>query len=431
MAPFVICRSLVCCLILLATAVSAAAQTISPPVPSDRLAYVSGGKLYVGRPGATHLVPGPGNAFQPVFSFDGRWLAFLRQRWNGYNVSSQLWLARSDGSGAHAVTPTGGVSRGEFSIGDFQWSPTAEVLAVQLQNAAGFAPIRLIPAQGAAHAVPDHLSGSFLWLSDGETLAIAASSRSGYTRLDLVKGLSVRSYSVPGIGRWDPIKLAAWWPAANSIVYWLDRGGCFSCIADGTPLYAFDLQTGRTRRLGIGLIYRDWVAVSGTRLLAVTGTDRSAFFAKHLELCVASGPCETLLGNSASKISLDPAWAPNGGPMAFVVAPTWKTEGFQSPAKYWRWLDAHVLWIAQQDGSGALPASGVPKGAQDPTWTRDGHGVLFVKDGAIWFDPRLGSSTAHPIARLVPAHFVPSFQKPAFQDWYYGHMDWRDLFAWY
>lgn len=419
------CLLVVGCILLAATAASGA-QTTERVYRGDRLAYISRGKLHVGFPHA-RLVAGPGNAFQPVFSHDGQWLAFLRQHWYGYDASSQLWLARADGTGARAVTSMGGVS-----ASDFQWSPTADVLAVQLQNASGRRPIRIIPVQGAAHTVLDHLTGSFLWLSDGRTLAIAATSRSGYTRLDLVSGTRVRSYSVPGIGRYDPIKLAAWWPAANSIVYWLDRGGCFSCIADGTPLYAFDLHTGKTRRLGVGLIYRDWVAVSGTHLLAVVGRDRSAFFAKRLELCLAGGPCKALLGSRRGTISLDPVWAPSGGPMAFVVAPSWRTWGFQSPARYWSWLDRHVLWIARPDGSGAGTAGGgVPSGAQDPQWTRDGRGILFVKDGALWLDPHLGAANAFLVARLVPAHFVPDLRKPAFQDWYYGHLDWHDLFAWY
>jgi TolB protein len=189
-----------------------------------------GGRLYVGFP-AVRVVLGPGNAFEPAFSHDGRWLAFLRQRWNGYDGSSQLWLARADGSGAHAVTVMGGIG-----VGGFQWSPTADVLAVQPLGAGGQElPIRLIPVQGRARKVPEGLRGSFLWMADGRTLAIAATSASGYTRLDLVRGRRVRAYTVPGIGRFDPIRLAAWWPAAHSIVYWLDRGACSSCICHFMP----------------------------------------------------------------------------------------------------------------------------------------------------------------------------------------------------
>lgn len=118
--------------------------------------------------------------------------------------------------------------------------------------------------------------------------------------------------------------------------------------------------------------------------------------------------------------------------MAFIVAPAWNTAGFQSAAKYRSWLNAHVLWIAQPDGSGAAPARAeVPKGVQDPTWTRDGRGILFVKDGALWLDSHLGAANPHPIARLISAHAVPTFRNPAYQTWYYGHMDWHNLFAWY
>jgi hypothetical protein len=427
-----VCRLLICGLTLLATAAPAAANVAQQAYAGDRLAYISGGKLYVGYPGPPRLVLGPGSAFQPVFSYDGRWLAFLRQRWQGYAASSQqLWLARADGSGSHAVSAMGGLS-----VDGFQWSPSADVLAVQPVSTKGDSlPIRLIPVQGPAYAVPSHLQGSFLWLSDGKTLAIAATSRNGYTWLDIVSGKRVHSYSVPGVGRYDPIKLAASWPGASSIVYWLDRGGCLSCIADGTPLYAFNLHTGKTRRLGVGLIYRDWITVSGTHLLAVIGRDRSAFFNKHLEICFATGPCRALPGNRSGQIALDPAWALNGGLMAFVVAPAWKTWGFLSGRRYRHWLDAHILWTAQPDGSMARLAGngGVPMGVQDPQWTRDGRGILFVKDGALWMVPHLGASNAHPMARLVPARFVPNYlgSNHAYQGWYYGHMDWHDLFAWY
>ena len=425
---FAICRLVACCLILLAASGPAAAETTPQPYPGDRLAYISGSKLYVGYPDAPHLVPGPGNAFQPIFSYDGRWLAFLRQQWQGYDVSSQLWLAQADGSAAHAVSSMGGVA-----VDGFQWSPSADVLAVQPLNKKGdWLPIRLVPVQGPAHDVPDQLQGSFLWSPDGQTLAVAATSRSGYTRLDLVRGNAVTSYALPGVGRYNPFRLAGWWPNDHSILYWLDPGGCYSCIADGTKLDDYDLQTGTVRHVGVTLPYhRDWVAISGDRLLVVTGRDRSAFYGKHLQLCLAAGSCRPLPGKGSHRISVDPAWSPDGGLMAFVVAPARKTSGFRSPAKYWSWMDAHVLWTAQPDGSGAKPASGVPKGAHGPEWTGDGRGILFVKDGELWLDPHLGAANAHPIARLVSPHPLPGREMPAYQSSYYGHMNWHDLFAWY
>jgi dipeptidyl aminopeptidase/acylaminoacyl peptidase len=129
---------------------------------------------------------------------------------------------------------------------------------------------------------------------------------------------------------------------------------------------------------------------------------------------------------------LDPAFSPAGNQMAFVVAPAWKTWGFRSPVRYWNWLDAHVLWTARPDGSRAARAGAeLPAGVQDPEWTRDGRGILFVKDGALWRDPHLGAANPTFVARLIPAGAAPDLRRPAFRSWYYGHMDWHNLFAWY
>ncbi len=423
----VIRRLLVCCLLLLAENGTATAATTQKPYWGDRLAYISGGKLYVGVTNA-HVVPGPGNAFQPVFSFDGQWLAFLRQRWDGYDVSSELWLARADGQGTHVVSALPGMN-----VEGFQWSPTADVLAVQPQTAAGVLPIRLVSVRGTARTVPDGLSGSFLWLPDGTMLAIADTSSGGLTRLYTVRGSVVRSYAIPGIGPTDRVKLAGWQPGGHGVLYWIDPMGSASIAADGMQLRALDFHTGKARSLGFTLGYTDWIGVSGNRLLTVNGGDRSAFFGKHLRLCIGTGRCKTLL-SGANRISIDPASEGTGGLIAFVVAPAWNTMGFQSPARYRKWLDTHVLWTAQSDGSGARPAgTEIPKGVQDPTWTRDGRGLLFVKDGTLWGDVHFGAANPRPIARLVPANLDPGAagSNHAYQDWYYGHMDWHNLFAWY
>jgi hypothetical protein len=422
------CRLLACCLLLLAeSGAVAAAETARQAYPGDRLAYVSAGNLYVGFPRA-HVVPGPGTAFQPVFSFDGRWLAFLRQQWNGYDASSQLWLARADGRGAHAISAMDGIT-----VEAFQWSPSADVLAVQPLVTKGISPVRLVPVHGTTQTVPDALSGSFFWAPDGKTLAVAVKAPGASTRIYTVSGSTVRSYPVPGVSRYDLVQLAGWWPDGHGIFYWIDPMASGSLAADAMQLLALNLKSGNARHLGLTLGYRDWIAVSGNRLLVVNGGGRSAFYGKHLRLCSASDRCKTLI-SGANRISIDPTSQGTGGLMAFVVAPTWNTMGSQSPARYRKWMDAHVLWTAQPDGSGARPAGAeVPKGVQDPTWTRDGRGLLFVKDGSLWIDPHFGTANPHPIVRMVPASLDPGVVGPnhAYQDWYYGHMDWHNLFAWY
>jgi hypothetical protein len=55
---------------------------------------------------------------------------------------------------------------------------------------------------------------------------------------------------------------------------------------------------------------------------------------------------------------------------------------------------------------------------------------MVVAPGGRW-KSREWVGNAYPIARLVPAGSVPNYQNPAYQGWYYGHMDWHDLFAWH
>jgi dipeptidyl aminopeptidase/acylaminoacyl peptidase len=415
-------RALICSIILLASAAPVGARVVQQPYFGDRLAYISSGHLYVGFPKA-RLVSGSGVARLPACSYDGQWLAFIRQQQGG---KPRLWLARADGSTLHRVSSV-------RTVADFQWSPSADVLAVEPMGGNGKRPILLVPAQGSPRTLPHRLAGSVLWSTDGRKLAVIGGFHHGVARFSVISGATVRSYRLPGASSSGFASLVGWWPDGHGLLYWFDPGGCGSCIADGVQLLAYDLQTHGVRRLGITLAYGDWIAASGNRLLVVNGGNRSAFFGKHLQLCEPGSPCRRLLPRLSGHISLDPAWSPNGEEMAFVVAPAWNTMGWTSAGKYRRWMNAHVLWTAQPDGSNARPAGngGVPKGVEDPQWTRDGRGMLFVKSGALWLVSHLGASNAYRLVQLVPANSLPNPQDPAYEGWYYGHMDWHNLFAWY
>lgn len=205
-------------------------------------------------------------------------------------------------------------------------------------------------------------------------------------------------------------------------------------------LVDLDLQTGSLRHMGFMLGYRDWLAISGRNMLMVAGGDRSAFFGKHLQLCARGRRCRAIPGLPAGHIPLDPTWAPDGRHMAFVLAPAWHTEGFRSRARYRRWLAAHVLWIANADGSGAHPLTphcrgiqcvrgaihGPLRGAASPSWTESG--LIFERGGGLWYVRRLHSFNAFPIGTITSS-LVPSMSKAVYQTWYYAHMNWHDLYA--
>lgn len=374
-------------------------------VGADHLAYVTGGQLYAGYPHA-RLIAGPGNASAPAFSADGRWLAFLRDPGDS---PSQLWLARADGSDARPVA----------TASHFQWSPASDLLAIQPFATKGLAPIQLLTAGGQAHALPRHLSGSFLWLPDGTSLGVIE-VRAETTRLTVVRGRVERSYVLPHVGRHARVRPVGWWPDGRHLLYQIDPARSASLAADGLPLFDLDLASGNTRRLGTILAYADWIAIRGNRLLLVTGAGRSAYFGKHLALCVGTARCHLLPPVSAQVVTLDPAWSPTGV-LAYVAAPAVHTYGFHG-RPYRRWLGRHQLWTARGDGSGAQRERAIPAGVEDPMWTRDGDGFLFVRDGQLWLDAHPGEGRPQRLARLIPDVGAPD---------HYGHTNWRALFAWY
>jgi dipeptidyl aminopeptidase/acylaminoacyl peptidase len=123
----------------------------SGPVPSvdtaaftghGELAFVSRGTLWVldGATRALRRVATPGmRPADPVFSADGRWLAFTGVSATPAAQARTVWLAVGDGSGAHQVVASGGL------IG---WSPAADLLAVTTGNM-----VRLIMPTGPARAL--------------------------------------------------------------------------------------------------------------------------------------------------------------------------------------------------------------------------------------------------------------------------------------
>ncbi len=71
-----------------------------------------------------------------------------------------------------------------------------------------------------------------------------------------------------------------------------------------------------------------------------------------------------------------------------------------------------------------------PAGVSAPRWTRDGRGLLFVKNGALWLDVHYGASNPQPVVQLIPPNTFPD-QSSVSQLWYYGHIDWSELYAYY
>src|SRR5439155_20229945 len=87
--------------------------------------------------------------------------------------------------------------------------------------------------------------------------------------------------------------------------------------------------------------------------------------------------------------AMDPAWSPDGHPVAFVGA---AISGEASPEVRYR---ARQLWIINADGSDAHAIAAAGNGIAEPRWSTDNSHLLCMRDEYLWLlDLRGGASIA-------------------------------------
>ncbi len=395
------------------------------------LAFVSRGTLWVLngttralRRVVTHGVTPSG----PVFSADGRWLAFLGTRTtSGGTTSLALWLAAGDGSGAHQV-------RGLTVAESLGWSPTRDVLAVTsgpwLKHIPYGAPttVRLISPPGRVRTLV-RAAGiqSAYWSPGGSSLAVATGSASAST---------LASYPVAG-GQprtWLRLRarssmnylidLAGWWPD-QGIGYWA-LGACSSCNADGDPFFVIRSPGAHPRPLGATLAgsgLDQVTAAVGGRLAIVAevpgaGLGRLIWQGRRVKVCGPAAAC-AVVPSPQGTVTLDPAWSPDGTTLAFVRAPARASPGFPQPVVA-RWYGAHQLWL-YDPATRSVSRLNV-RGGTAPAWSADGNSLLYVARDGIWLLPRL---------RSQPVRIATPLFRPGNWPAYYGQVGWLDQFAWW
>ena len=185
---------------------------------SGRVAYAASGDVYTVDPVtrvATAIVTGPEIDVGPVWSDDGTHVVFRRQLTVGLDVgnsASRLFVARADGSGLVAIT-----SAAEFQITRYVFSPNGSEVAYT------FGPdsnselwIAKTDGSGARHL---DLGMSVIWPSyrppNGAEI-VFASANGGIYAVDVVSN-KVRTIVAPsaGIGR-DVVKIA---PDGSRVAY--------------------------------------------------------------------------------------------------------------------------------------------------------------------------------------------------------------------
>lgn len=411
------------------------------------IAFVYGGRLYVADGSEQKLrnVAGPhSTVFSPLFSHDGKWLAFLTYAPNTQSDEDVLWLAKGNGTDARRVGDIPLVHV-DFDAGEspIAWSSTSDNLLVTtgpLSPVGIQVPRRvwIVPTQGKPRQLlPTGFVGGAIWSPDGRSIAVIYSSV-GLTHeaievVSIVGGATTIWYQSP-----LNISFAGWYPGTG-IVIW---DGWYGPDTEnfGVPLSVLHGPNESLVPLTKAAIFQPPVVSGGPNgeiaITANTGGGnvgegvKFVWFAKAVETCSdALGSCSEVAMPSGN-VSLNPAWSPNGSELAFVEAPQSNLgipSGYPNYQPYqngfvWSdiapWYSKLTLWLLPMGSSQPAQVRTV-SGASDPTWSSDSKSLMYVSSEQLWLLAALG---AHPF-RLAPVDGATGYL--------FGYADWIHNFAWW
>ena len=407
------------------------------------LAFVSSGALFV-LDGSTQSVrrvtTGQPVPFDPAFSHDGRWLAFLRP--GGGQGEDVLWMARGDGADAHRVKGIPAVVEIPDSDGSvMSWDPTRDQLLVTTGPVIG-AP--LVPRQvwivsptGPPRRLlgPGYVNG-VAWSPDGTQVAAVWSA----TGLDDEALESVPAGGGPATSWIKPNAQAqyflAGWSSHFGILLWLDAGGGGPSTGNyGWPLGVIPGPGASITELGTVPVFQQPALAIGAKALAIVVNgntsngqgegEKFVWFGKTVERCQSGSACSPVSAPTSS-VTDDPTISLVDGSTAFIEAPQSRVDlpPLYSSAASWEqvesWYAGDALWTVQA-GSDAPDQVADTTGAVDPVFSEEGSGLVFVKDQALWL---LSGPASQPVEIAGPLQRPPS-------PYLFGYIGWPDEFAWW
>ncbi len=409
------------------------------------LAFVSRGTLWVlgGSPVRLHPIPTEDLVpSDPSFSPDGRWLAFVASKEKAECcgtfelVSSELWLARANGTDAHSVM---GLA---FGAG-FSWAPHRDLLAVSVGDARSVpfslpTDLDLVSPNGSIRTLVSgtHIWGS-VWSPDGSELAVSTEIAStGFNEERAVLATYPLSGAQPT--RWfdtdtqdaNIIVPTGWWPVWG-IGYFTVGGGAVpggSGSVDGSPLYVLVRPGSTPLLLGRSLESQGAgsPSVSSTGWLAFVSNEpnqnagRIVTQGKEVVVCSPTTRVCGAVAHSPDTVTEDPSWSPNGSTLDYVQAPVMESFGFVQAALS-RWYDEHQL-LSFDPSTGSVKDIAATSGATVPQWSRNGTTLLYVSNDGLWLRD---GSVAKPVEVAQP--LFTAGQWPS----YYGQVAFSSQFSWW
>jgi hypothetical protein len=210
-----------------------------------------------------------------------------------------------------------------------------------------------------------------------------------------------------------PIVLRGWSGDERWIFFFIDPGGSGSIAADGLMLRVVSVDGGRPSTLAKMLLYPDYLAWCGNRLVFTAGTDRVATNRKRLLAAAPPRWRPRPLVKAPQRAWGSLACAPNGRQLVAQSQAQSANPSFFAT----RW----ALWRVGLDGSLRRLTSPPPGYADEsPRFSKNGDVMLFVR-------MRKGKGMLYALrhGRVVgPLLFLGNSLG------YYGHHDWWQTAAW-
>jgi hypothetical protein len=325
---------------------------------------------------------GPGT--DPVWSSDGRYIAFLR---GAAGQAQSLWLAAAQGGAARGLVASATSQTVAWVPGTDTLVaasvPTAYTAKGQPEGTAGmwtFDAVTGVRVRLEAGTFVNTLAAGAGEVAYSVTLAATMPVPSDALYAEALRGGQPRRLTVAAGNGIDVASVQA-----GRVQYWIDYDHSASVAADGLPLYSMPLQGGRPVALGTTLRYRAWLTPGPSDILyLIAGGPRIAWSDKSLRRCnLATGLCTAIYGG-ATGVANDPAAAPSRGGILFVASPSRGNNwGFASARAASAWAASRRLWL-WRPGQAARAVPGAPAGSYQPAFTADARYAVVVASGGVW-----------------------------------------------
>ena len=333
--------------------------------------------------------------FNPVWSPDGRYIAFCRI----LKGETGIYIIPASGGTERRVRETLWQAQDHyqalFSAGGLSWSPDGELLAFsdrasRNENASSIFLLSLHSSEvRRLTSSPSRWDFNPEFSPDGKTVAFASGRQAGF---------AVSIYTVPVSGGEERLLISgpsyewglAWTPDGRAIVLpdsaWTLNPGW---------LWRVPLGGGEPERLQFG---QDGIepSIRGNRLVYVRQQANVTTWKRKLNSLLSAGPPERFI--SSTRMDSGPQFSPDGSKIAFESTRSGQYE----------------VWMCRSDGSGLVQLTHFNSVSGTPRWSPDGQQIVFDSLNAGNVDVFVVDSQGGPPRRLTPEpsiEAVPSWSR--------------------